>query len=160
MKTLVVYYSLSGTTRTVARALAKALNADLEAIHCDRYPPNFWGRLRAAYDSWKNVLPLIAPLSHPTAQYDLVIVGGPVWATKPATPLRLFLRQQASRLPSTAFFLTHGGSPAQGALSEMSRLAKRAPVATLVVRQADVCNDGFAAAVASFAADLQARNAA
>jgi flavodoxin len=57
MKTLVPYYSLSGTTRTVATQLAGDLGADIEEIRCKRYLPGFWGYLRAAYDSARGNLP-------------------------------------------------------------------------------------------------------
>ena len=57
MRTLVVYYSRTGHTRTVATALAKALSADLEELHCSRYSPGLWGFVRAAADNWKARLP-------------------------------------------------------------------------------------------------------
>ena len=160
MHALIVYYSLSGTTRAVATALAKELGADIEEIRCTRYSPGFWGYLRAARNSWRGKLPSIEPLTHVPSRYDLVVVGGPVWAFHPATPLRAYLRQQASRLPGVAFFLTHGGSAAQQSLGEMAQLAGQAPIATLIVREADVRQGKFNPAVSSFAATLRVGKAA
>jgi hypothetical protein len=57
-------------------------------------------------------------LTHAPSHYDLVLVGGPVWAFHPATPVRAYLQEEASRLTNIAL-LTHGGSAARQTLREM-----------------------------------------
>lgn len=160
MKTLVAHYSLSGTTRTVAQAIAQELGADIEEIRCADYRPGFWGFIRAAYDSWSDRLPEIDDVTYAVAAYDLVLVGGPMWAFRVATPIRAYLRNQAGSLPNVAFFLTLGGAPAQKAFREMQVLANRAPVSTLVLRDQDVKAGLSKPAIASFAADLRKPQAA
>jgi flavodoxin len=155
MRALVVYYSLTGTTRAVATALAKELGADVEEIHCSRYAPGIWGALRAVYDSLRGNLPAVEPVAHTPSRYKFVVIGAPIWASHLATPVRAYLRQEAARLPAAAFFLTHGGSAGEKALREMEQLAQRRPKATLVVREADVKNGRFGSAAASFAAALR-----
>jgi flavodoxin len=155
MRSLVIYYSLTGTTRAVAAALAKELGADVEEIHCTHYAPGIWGALRAGYDSVRGKLPAIAPLVRNSSSYELVVIGGPIWASHPATPVRAYLQQEEARRSTVAFFLTHGGSAAEPALREMERLAQRQPKATLVVRAADVKSGTFASAGASFATALR-----
>ena len=157
MKTLVVYYSLSGTTRTVAQSIAQELDADVDDIRCARYRPGFWGFVKAGYDSWRDRLPAIEELKHAASAYDLVLVGGPMWAFRAATPVRAYLRKEAGGLPNVAFILTHGGAPADKAFREMQVLAAREP---LVVRNQDVKAGRFASAVASFAAALRVPQAA
>lgn len=154
MKTLIAYYSLSGTTRAVAAALAKELAADIEEIRCSRYSPSILGFLRAGYDSWRGNLPPIEPFLHAPSRYELVVVGAPIWAFHPATPVRTFLQQEGSQLLSVAFLLTHGGSAAERSFHEMELLAGRAPKGCLVVREKDVKEGKFAAAVSSFARGL------
>ncbi len=110
MRALVIYYSLSGTTRAVATALAQVLGADVEEIRCARYSPGIWGALRAGYDSARGKLPAIAPLARTPSRYELVVIGGPIWAFHPATPVRAYLQQEKARLSTVAYFLTHGGS--------------------------------------------------
>jgi hypothetical protein len=156
MKTLVVYYSLSGRTRAVAGALAQQLAADCEEIGCARYRPGFWVYVKGSYDSTAGRLPAIDKPERDPPQYDLVVVGGPIWAGHAATPVRAYLRQQAGRLSNVAFVLTHRGSPPDSALREMQALARVAPLDTLVVREADVERGTFRSAVSSFAASLQA----
>ncbi len=155
MKTLIVYYSWSGWTRLVAVALAGELGADIEEIRCGRYSPGFWGRMRAILDGWQGDLPQIEPLSHLPSSYDLVVIGGPIWVFRPATPLQSFLRQESSKLPEVAFFLTHGGSAGKQSLREMQTLAGKAPVGTIVIRDIDIKNGTFVRAVSSFAESLR-----
>jgi flavodoxin len=160
MKVLVVYYSLSGMTRAVAAQLAQQLGADVEEIRCARYRLGFRGFVRAAYDSWADRLPQIDPLKHDPSRYDLVAIGGPMWAFRAATPVRAHLRKVAGKLPNVAFFLTHGGAPPDKAFREMEALAGRTPVATLVVPEKDVKAGQFETAVRAFAATLRERKAA
>jgi hypothetical protein len=160
MKTLVIYYSLSGTTRTVATRLAQDLGGDIEEINCKRYAPGFWGYLRAAYDSGRGNLPPIGPLAHSVSKYELVVIAAPIWAFRPATPARTLLKDERERLPRVAFVLTHGGSAAQRSLDELQALLGRAPAATLVVREHDVKQGKIAAALSAFEAQLQQARAA
>jgi flavodoxin len=160
MRALVVYYSLTGTTRAVATALANELGADVEEIRCSRYAPGLWGALRAGYDGMRGKLPPIALPAHTPSPYELVVIGAPIWAFHPARPIRTYLQQQRGQLPTVAFLLTHGGSAAEQALREMERLAERRPTATLVVREADVKSGKFTSAVASLAAALRKASAA
>ena len=160
MKILVVYYSLSGTTRRVAEALAKELGADLAEIRCERYRMGPLGFIKAAYDSWADRLPAIAAPQNPPAAYDLVVVGGPMWAMRVATPVRAYLRQEAGRFARIAFLMTLGGAPSDKALGEMEALARRAPEAALVLSDQDLKAGKLAASVQGFAAGLRARQAA
>jgi menaquinone-dependent protoporphyrinogen IX oxidase len=159
MKTLVVYYSLSGRTRALARALAQHLAADSEEIRCARYRPGFWVYVKGSYDSAAGRLPAIDKPERDPSHYDLVVVGGPIWAGHAAPPVRAYLRQQAGRISNVAFVLAHRGSPPDKALQEMQACARVAPLDTLVVREADVESGTFKSAASSFAASLQERGA-
>ncbi len=77
-------------------------------------------------------------MKHAASHYDLVAIGGPMWAFRPATPVRAYLRQEASRLPKVVFFLTHGGAPPDKAFREMEARAGRTPLGTLIVPEKDV----------------------
>jgi hypothetical protein len=160
MKVLVVYYSLSGNTRSVATALARDLGTDIEELRCSRYSPGMWGYVRAGYDSWKGNLPPIEPLTHTLSQYELVVIAGPIWAWHPATPVRTFLQQERSKLSHVAFLLTHGGAAAEKSLREMEEIVGRRPAATLVVTEGDIKALRFAQALSSFAAKLRKAEAA
>lgn len=160
MRTLVVYYSYSGTTRKLAEALAKALGADVAEIRCASYGRGAVDFLKACYDSVMGRLPGIETTQAMPQSYDLVVVGGPVWAGHVATPVRAFLNGRRGQFKSIAFFLTAGGSPTDAALKEMGDIAQIAPVATLGLKTAEVHGATCAAAVDGFAKALTVKAAA
>ena len=155
MRALVVCYSLTGTTRRVARALASELGAELEEIRCPRYRPGFLGALRAGHDSWRGLIQEIEPPANDPAQYELVAVGGPVWAWNACTPVRAYLTRTADRLPAVAFFATAGGAGFERAFATMAALAGRQPAATLALTAEHFKEGKDPAAIAAFAAELR-----
>jgi menaquinone-dependent protoporphyrinogen IX oxidase len=160
MNRLVVYYSLTGSTRAVAVPWAKELGANIEDIQCDRYAPSITSFMRAGYDSWRGRIPRIRPLMHSPSNYGHVVVAGPVWAHHPATPIRALLHEFQTQLPQVAFLLTYGGSGAEQSLREMEAIAQRRPIATLALRQNDIKADRTAAQLSAFAARLGKAEAA
>lgn len=155
MRTLVVFYSLSGNSRVVGQAMAEALAADIEEIRCDRYRPGIVDALKAVYDGWAGKLPQIGPPQRSPSDYDLVVVGGPIWAWHAATPLRAYLRGQTGKFRGIAFFLTHGGSPPDRAFAEMETLADATPQAVIAIREADVKARRFLPALSTFVSALR-----
>lgn len=157
MKILVVYYSLSGNTRSVATALARDLgaDADIEELRCDRYSPGAWGFLRAASDSWRGKLPSIGPLTHKLSECELAVVAGPIWAYHPATPVRAFLQQNRTELTRVAFLLTHGGAAGDRSLREMESIVGHAPMATLLLTERDIKAQTVSSALSALVAKLQ-----
>ena len=153
MNTLIVFYSRTGTTRKVAGALADALNAEIAEIQCNRYGPGPLRYLLAGYDSVRgNLRPIDMPQVR-FSDFDLLLIGAPIWTSYPALPLRAFLTQ-ATELPGrVALFLTYGGhSPPQKAIRSVSALL---PVAleleaTLSLRQEHVHGGDISGAVDQF----------
>jgi hypothetical protein len=155
MKTLVVYYSLTGRTRALAQALVQELGADSGEIRCARYRAGFWIYVKGSYDSAVGRLPPIEAPERSPSGYDLVVLAGPIWASHAAPPLRAYLRGHAGGLANVAFALTHRGSPPGKALRELQTLAGVAPTGTLVVRESDVGTGASQRAVAAFADALR-----
>ena len=108
-KTLVVFYSRSGTTRRIAEALSRALTCDLEEIIEPKPRTGFLGYMRSLLEARRKRPSVIAPIKHDVSSYDLVVVGTPVWAWSLSSPVRAYLMTTASQLPEVAFFCTLGG---------------------------------------------------
>ena len=85
MKTAVAYYSLGGTTRSYARAEAKARNADLIELTPKTPYNRFTAFVRGCLEAVKQKAVALdgMPLF---VGYDRVVLMAPVWAGYPAPP--------------------------------------------------------------------------
>lgn len=128
-KTLVVYYSRLGHTEAVAREIAQQTGAKIEAIDAGAFAHGLLWYLRAGWASLTGREVSIAPAKHHPGDFDLVVLAAPVWVGRPAPPMRAYLRDHASELPSIACVMTHGGGDASTALDKFKALAGKAPVA-------------------------------
>ena len=84
MKTLIIFYSLSGNTKAYAEKKAKELGADIEEIIAEKKPSMlsalFFGVSKA---SKRQKIPT-KPLRAQVIDYDKVIIMSPIWASNPA----------------------------------------------------------------------------
>lgn len=151
---LVVFYSRTGTTRRVAEQIATALDAHVLAIEEPRRRHGLFGYLRCVREAVRGRLPPILPPTQNPADYDLVVLGSPVWAGHVSSPMRSFLQGYRSTLPRVAFFCTCGGRGAERALLDMQYLAGRPPEATCALTAADLSSGKSEAVLASFARRL------
>ena len=111
IQALVVYYSRSGNSRAVAVEIARALGgADVEEIRDTVDRTGLLGYLRSFRDGMRKRTTTLATPGRDVSEYDVVIVGGPVWVGAPSSPVRTWLRAHAGELHEVAFFLTHGGT--------------------------------------------------
>jgi len=129
-KILIVYYSRTGHTEQVARALAEKLGADIEKIRETRSRRGFFGYWRSGREALSGKLPEIGAVERDPAGYDLVLLGSPVWASRPSTPMRAFLAANKDKLKQVACFVTLGGAGAEKTLARMADAAGRPALAT------------------------------
>lgn len=157
---LVIWYSRSGSTESAARALAKRLGADAEPILAQVSYDGVGGFVRGIVESLGRKAPPVQIGADP-ARYRLVVVGAPVWAGKPAAPLRAFLRRHGPRCHSVAAFCLSGsGGAYPEAFAEIEALVGQPLVATLSLSQRTALSDGAGPVLDDFARKLQARQAA
>ncbi|MBK8085441.1 MAG: hypothetical protein IPK28_17335 [Devosia sp.] len=159
MNSLVLYYSNTGNTQKVAQALAVELGADLAEVTCDQYL-SMPGRLLMALDVFTRRKPRINVLVPHDAEYDLVVIGGPVWAARPAPPLVAALESVSFGRAALAHFVTCNGTspkwPPERAIAEMESSSDMVPIATHIFREAGIGSGAYRAEAAGFAAELQA----
>ena len=94
-KTLVLYYSQTGTTKVVAEALKAQLGADIdEIIPINSYGEDFGATIaRGQKELQEGTLPEIQPLQADIASYDVIFLGYPVWFGTYANPIATVLDQ-------------------------------------------------------------------
>jgi flavodoxin len=152
---LVAYFSRSGHTRLVAAQLASALGADLEEIVDPTKRSGILGYFRSGAHAFFGRMAPIAPIVHDPSEYDVVVVGTPIWNVSVSTPVRTYLQRYASGMRAVAFFCTCGGAGMDRVFRQMSALAKRQPAARLVIREADLSTPRMATEIGRFAAEVR-----
>jgi flavodoxin len=137
-KTLIVYHSRTGNTRRIARQLADRLGADLDEIRIVQPMDGVLGYAACAIEAMAGLAPALRPMRHRPANYDLVVVGTPVWFWNLSSPVRSWLESFGSRGKRFAFFCTMGGSGASRVFEAMKQLTGREPLATLALTDREV----------------------
>ncbi len=154
-KSLIVHYSRSGHTRKVAEAIADQLGCDVDEVHELRSRRGVFGYFRSAREALREQLVEIEPCSHDLGDYELVILGTPVWAGNLSSPLRSYVARFRGGFPDVAFFCTQGGRGSDKVFSRLEALTGKTPLATLVVRQREVGSPTIKDKVAEFAMRLR-----
>lgn len=137
MKTLVVYYSRTETTEKVAKMIKDELNCDIESIKPIKNYDGKLGYARGGFESSTKKLPGIENPEKDPSEYDLVIIGTPVWASTMASPVLTYLRQNNGKFNNVAFFDTAGGSGVESTFKKLEQETKK-PLQTLGLTRVDM----------------------
>lgn len=154
-RALVVYYSMTGKSRKVAEEIGAAIGADIEEICEPHTRKGLGGALSAMFSALARREPPIRPSIHDPARYDLLVMGGPVWAGRMATPLRTYARRHGAQPQDVAFFCTEGGRGAEKAFDELREFCGHPPKATLVVNAEHLPRDAHSDQLRHFAETLR-----
>jgi len=109
MKTLVVYYSRTGKTRFVAEKVASELKAEIEEVVDLKNRRGRFGFLRAGYDSTRGNETEIGKTQKSPSDFELIVVGTPVWNSRPASAISTYLKKSDFGGKNVAVFCTNEG---------------------------------------------------
>lgn len=123
-KILVVYYSKTGNTERVAKDMAEKLNANVEKIVDKKGRSGILGYIFSGRDAMKKRLTEIETKIDP-GNYDLVIVGTPVWGWNMVPAVRTYLEQVKERLKKVAFFTTSSNTNPRKIVVGMEKLSDK-----------------------------------
>ena len=110
MKSLVVYYSRTGITKFVAEAIAAELGSDVEEIVDLKKREGRLGYMAAGADAMSGKGTELASTTKTPAEYELIVVGTPVWAWGPTPAIRTYVKQNDLSGKKVALFFTMNGS--------------------------------------------------
>ncbi|MDA3815095.1 MAG: hypothetical protein PF549_01880 [Patescibacteria group bacterium] len=137
MKTLIIYYSRTNTTKKIAEKVGEKLGAQLVEIKSPEMKKGFWGFLRAGKQALKKMLPEIEDIKVNLDEFDLIVIGTPIWAGTIASPLRTFLVQNKGKFKEVAFFCTCGDKQTR-AFKDIEKLIEKQPKATFELNKKEM----------------------
>ena len=129
-KKLVLYFSETGTTKTVAEELQKQLGADIESIALEEpYSGNFQETIqRVQREKQEGILPKLKALKSKVTDYEVIFLGYPIWSGIYASPIESLLKVYDFAGKTIVPFCTFGS----GGLNTSSDALKKAlPKATI-----------------------------
>lgn len=129
-KMLVLYYSETGTTKTVAEELQKQLNADIESIEAvEPYSGNFQETIqRGQREMQSGEWPAIKPIQKKIADYDIIFLGYPIWFGTYANPIVTLVKENDFAGKTIVPFCSFGSG---GLNTSTDALKKALPKATI-----------------------------
>ena len=130
-KMLVIYYSQTSNTKTVAQEFANKLGADIEEIVAVKpYDGDFQATIgRCMQEREQGVTPEIQPVAADLANYDVIFIGFPVWFGTCAPPVISFLNQVDLSGKKVVPFCTFGSG---GLESSSKTIAEKQPQAEIL----------------------------
>lgn len=109
MKVAVVFYSTGENCAFVAEEIKKQFNADIIRLQTTDEKE----RKGAASFLWAlgimNQKPPLKPYDFDPNAYDLIVIGAPIWASSPASPVQTFISSAGITGKKIALFTCHAG---------------------------------------------------
>lgn len=140
MKTLLVYYSRTNVTKQIATKIRDELDCDLEEITDGGKYNGKIGYMKGGMNATMGRTSEIDPVSKNPADYDLVIIGTPVWASNMATPIYTYLLQYKNQIKNLASFCTCISGGYEKTLENIGEVTGKSQIATMFLNAKDVEN--------------------
>ena len=140
MKILIVYYSRTNVTKDIANRLQKELDCDIEEITDGGKYDGRLGYIKGGMNASMGRTSDIDPISKNPSDYDLVIIGTPVWASNMATPVYTYLIKYNDQIKKMASFCTCISGGYEKALEKIAEVSGKTQVSTMFLNAKDVKN--------------------
>ena len=112
MKTLIVFYSRTGSCEKIAKDLAKSLKCEVLMLNPKKNYKGLIGILKAGIDAQKKKSINLYSYDTDPKEYDSVIICSPIWAGSLTPVIRSFLKNNSFK--KTYFvFCSGSGKPAK-----------------------------------------------
>ena len=155
MNCLVVYYSKTGLTRKVGESLSDLLQCDREELFDKKKRNGLQGLVSMGLEGiLKKMADIKEPVKDP-ANYDLVVIGTPVWCMSLSSPVRSYLFRHRGRFKAVAFFASQGSIGSGNAFKEMEKICGKKPVSTMEIDKRDKLDGECISKVKEYADEIK-----
>jgi flavodoxin len=97
MRSLVVYYSWTGSTREAAQAVSEAVEGELLEITETKSRRGIFGFIKGGFQASTGKASRIMETLPDPQGYDAIFVGTPVWASKPSAAFNAVIEEWAGK---------------------------------------------------------------
>lgn len=127
---LVLYYSETGATKTVAQELQKQLEADVEAVEAvEPYTGNFQETIeRSRRERESGQTPALKPLTKKISDYDVIFLGYPIWFGTYALPIATLVKEYDFAGKTIVPFCTFGSGGLNTSSADLEKALPKAKV--------------------------------
>ena len=143
MKSMIFYYSKSGKTENLAKKIQETLGSDILKVEPEK-PYGSWisSVLRVTGEKFKTVYPAYRTEIPNLDQYDVVLIGYPIWAGDIPAFFAYFVKKCNLQGKTVIPFATSGGSGIEPSVKTIKRICPESNV-MLQYRYIPAKNDEF-----------------
>lgn len=129
-KSLVVYYSQTGVTETVAKLIQEKTHADIEAIIAENpYDGDFNATIqRSMKEREAGIECKIKPLHKDISKYDTIYIGYPIWYGTYAPPVATFVKNINAEGKVIIPFCTFGSGGLETSIADLKKNLKNTTI--------------------------------
>jgi len=129
-KSLVLYYSQTGTTKAVADEIAKRTGADVQVIDVEKpYDGDFQATIaRCQSEKQSGALPALKPFKVDLKKYDVIYLGYPIWFGTYAPPIEALVKKEAFAGKTIVPFCTFGSGGLEVSVNDLKKALPKANI--------------------------------
>ncbi|MCC8189966.1 MAG: hypothetical protein LIP77_04910 [Planctomycetes bacterium] len=129
-KAIIIYYSLTNNTRTMAEFIRENTGFDMEEIELvTPYTAHYEELVDQTRDELeRGYLPPLKPVKADLNSYDMILVGSPLWIYTLSLPVMSFLSEYDLSGKIVVPFCTRGTSPAGPLFAKVAKLCPNSRV--------------------------------
>jgi flavodoxin len=135
MKSLVVYYTRTGNAKFIAETIASNIGANTEEIVDLKKRSGPIGFITGGKDATQGKETEIGKIKHMPQDYDLIVIGTPVWSSSPTPAIRTYINHNDLAGKKVALFLTASKENKKALEKTKSLLSKSNIIGELMLEQ-------------------------
>lgn len=157
IKMLVIFYSRTGNTRKIAESISKSFNCDIEEIKEKESRKGIFKNIIEIKDAILGNEADICKCEKDPSEYDVVIIGTPVWASHVTPAIRTYISKNKDKIKCAAFFNTHGTEKIKistKVFKDLEKIIVKKPKALMDISKVEIKNEDYKKKIEIFGADL------